>query len=333
MKMTNHNWSVYKFHSLRNVIDPKPQYQRGSVWRPRDKQLLIDSILRHFDIPKISLRSVSTHAYKYEVADGQQRLRAIWEFMDDAFPVADDCELKSCAGKLYSDLPTQHAATFSKFELVTSIAVQATSSEIRELFQRLQRGVQLSQPEIRNAIPSQLGDTVRTIATTHPFFPASAFSLERYKADDLVTHAFLIEVEKGKADLKAPQLRQLYRDYAAGVPASLPSKVMRILDIMHDMQGAVPKCIRLKWGFVDLYWVLSDIAARRTKIDPAAMAKRYVAFEARRLQYVSRPQQLLTGKPTQDKKDLFAYIEAFRTSGGLAENVKTRHRVLGNVLS
>jgi hypothetical protein len=284
-------------------------------------------------VPKIYLRSVATHAYKYEVADGQQRLRAIWDFMDDGFPVADDCELTRCAGKLYSDLPAAPKANFRKFRLVTAIALQATSSEIRELFQRLQRGVQLSQPEIRNAIPSQLGDTVRAMATNHPFFPASAFSLERYKADDLVAHAFLIEINKGANDAKAPHLRQLYRDHANGVAASLTAKVVRILDFMNDMQSAVPKCIRLKWGFVDLYWVLSEAIASKEKLDPVDVANRYVAFETRRLQYVSRPEQLLTGKPTADKKALFAYIEAFKTSGGLAENLKIRHRVLADVLS
>ncbi|MBI4449996.1 hypothetical protein HY634_02975 [Candidatus Uhrbacteria bacterium] len=32
--------------------DPKPAYQRGPVWTTKQKQLLIDSVLRDLDIPK-----------------------------------------------------------------------------------------------------------------------------------------------------------------------------------------------------------------------------------------------------------------------------------------
>jgi hypothetical protein len=332
MKMINQAWSLAKYHKLQKFIDPKPQYQRGSVWSPNDKQLLIDSILRHFDVPKIYLRSVVTGAFKYEVADGQQRLQTIWDFMDDKFPVSDDCKLTGCAKKLYSELPSNQRKDFDKFTLVTAIATQATSSEIRELFQRLQRGVQLSQPEIRNAIPSQLGDLIRSMAINHPFFPNSAFSLDRYKADDLIAHAFLMELRQEGTDAKAPQLRELYRNFAGSVPTSITRKVAQILDFMHQMQSFVPKCITLKWGFVDLYWVLSEAFAANQALDPAEIAKRYVAFESRRLKYVSRPEELLAGKSNASNKSLFNYIEAFKTSGGMSDNLRKRHDVLVKVL-
>ena len=34
-------------------IDPTPDYQRPPAWSRKQKQLLIDSILREFDIPKV----------------------------------------------------------------------------------------------------------------------------------------------------------------------------------------------------------------------------------------------------------------------------------------
>lgn len=68
------------------------------------------------------------------------------------------------------------------------------------------------------------------------------------------------------------------------------------------------------------------------KLDLKVLAEQYVAFEARRLSYISRPEALLEGKPSKSDKDLFKYIEAFKTSGGLSSNINARHRVLAAAL-
>ena len=62
----------------------QPTYQGyGGVWRLEQEQLLIDSVLRKIDIPKIYLREIKQNPYKYEVVDGQQRIRALLRFMND----------------------------------------------------------------------------------------------------------------------------------------------------------------------------------------------------------------------------------------------------------
>jgi uncharacterized protein with ParB-like and HNH nuclease domain len=43
---------------LRGEIDPAPDYQRGRVWSRRKQALLIDSILRGYDLPKLFVRDV-----------------------------------------------------------------------------------------------------------------------------------------------------------------------------------------------------------------------------------------------------------------------------------
>lgn len=333
MNVKNLTWTVEKFYDLRTKIDPRPQYQRGPVWLPKDKQLLIDSILRAYDIPKIYLRKVDTRAYTYEVADGQQRLMAIWEFLDDQYPLPNDSSISGTAGVVFSDLPAGLSKRILTFQLVTAVAYNASSSEIRDLFVRLQRGVQLSQPEIRNALPSQLGDTVRTMAATHKFCLISPFSTHRYKADDLVAHAFLLELSGGRGDLKAPDLRRMYVENASGVDDALVKHVMEVLDSLHEMQVWKPKCISRKWGFVDVYWVVSELKRKGHEIDPKTLAERYIAFEKRRIPYVSQPEKLLQGRRTKADRELYDYIEAFKTSGGLSANVMTRHRVLAKFLT
>lgn len=66
---------------LANDLRPKPEYQRGTVWKLPQKQGLIDSLLRGYQIPlffvhleekpNIFTGGVGTTAW---IVDGQQRL-------------------------------------------------------------------------------------------------------------------------------------------------------------------------------------------------------------------------------------------------------------------
>ena len=82
------------------------------VWTQSQKQLFIDSVLRNIDVPKIYLTNAISEEYEWEVVDGQQRLTAIWEFMDGKYPIDEDAkEVKDrstdheIADRFFDDLP------------------------------------------------------------------------------------------------------------------------------------------------------------------------------------------------------------------------------------
>ena len=82
-----------------------PDYQRPAVWSQAQKQLLMDTILRGYDIPKFYWRKVSSSPDNYEVVDGQQRVRAIWEFVEGKYRLSkttDKIGDYDVAGLLYS---------------------------------------------------------------------------------------------------------------------------------------------------------------------------------------------------------------------------------------
>ena len=83
-------WPLFTLSKKRKRIDTNPDYQRPAVWTKAQKQLLIDSILRDFDVPKIYLHEKNNDTY--DVIDGQQRIRAIWSFYDDEFALPKDAE-------------------------------------------------------------------------------------------------------------------------------------------------------------------------------------------------------------------------------------------------
>jgi len=76
MKMSKKPLPISTICSWQKRIDPTPDYQRPPAWTRKQKQLLIDSILREYDIPKMYWRSINRDdGVKFEVIDGQQRLR------------------------------------------------------------------------------------------------------------------------------------------------------------------------------------------------------------------------------------------------------------------
>ena len=58
MKTSPKPLSISTICGWQNRIDPTPDYQRPPAWSKKQKQLLIDSVLREYDIPKMYWLSV-----------------------------------------------------------------------------------------------------------------------------------------------------------------------------------------------------------------------------------------------------------------------------------
>jgi hypothetical protein len=328
MRVENQTWTIEKLQEMESKINPQPQYQRSAVWNLAAKQLLIDSILCKFDIPKIYLTARSVPGiYEYDVTDGQQRMRAIWAFLRDEFPLAGtsyrpDAPWRNCT---FANLFQDDRDHIMAFPLIIAVISDATSDEVRELFSRLQRGVRLNSAELRNSMPSQIGDAIRSIADSHIFFTGSSckFADTRFQHRELCALAFAVLLYKGEKDLKAPNLKQMYTDYARSVPEDVPGKAMKVLDLLQQVHTHSGDAVKTKWGYVDLCFFLSQHLDE--ELDTAAIGIKYAAFEKRRRLNTATPETLLEGgNPSASAKRLFTYIEAFKTSGAVAKNVRQR---------
>ncbi|MCA3060347.1 MAG: DUF262 domain-containing protein [Rhodocyclaceae bacterium] len=338
MRITQVVWGIYSASNRRTKIDPQPQYQRGLVWGQHQKELLIDSILRGYDIPKLYLRALNSGApYEHEVVDGQQRLRAIWDFKDNVFPLGDrsnDLEgFPPQEGKLFKDLPSELQERFLGFTLAIAEIRDAEEVEIRELFLRLQEGKSLNPAEKRNAMLGAMRDFIKGLAEDHPVFKRTRIKPERFEWDNLAAHVVCIEIAGGPTDVKAENLRLMYANHHHfDVGGSVAKKVKKVLSYMEKCFKDDTPELDIKWGFVDIYQAISllsesyDIKNRHAEIRGV-----YSSFEIER-RSISDPADLLEGTPSWSDRDLYEYIVAFIKDGGLRKNLEIRRGVYVNRL-
>jgi len=333
-------WPLSRLVAEKHRINLNPAWQRGAAWKSPRQALLIDSILRGMDIPKIYLRRTPPGAvHEYDAVDGQQRLRATWMFEADelALDLIDELppiDGHPVAGVRYSELHPDLKARFDNFQVSVADIVTASPDEISALFSRLQMGVSLNPAELRNALGGPLRHVIDAIATSHPFFLEGRIPDARYKRQDYVTHAFAMAAFRAERDIKALDLKRMILSYAAPDQATsvleLSARVGDALNVLEEVNRLTNLRITQKWIFVDLCWLVMQRQEAGVSVDPVLLAACYDAFEDERRRYSSAPEVLVQAGRTTSALDrhLYAYIQAFKLQAGTSANLQIRAQAL-----
>lgn len=226
--------TIMRIYSEKDEILLNPDYQRmGGVWTLEKKQLLMDSILNDYDIPKIYLHAFSREQRKadgfaYAVIDGRQRLEAIWQFIEGKFTLADDFvyqddESIRLARLGYSDIANGYPKIKIKFDsfVLPVVGVDTDDQElIEDMFSRLNEAVPLNAAEKRNALGGELVSAIRDVANHEFFSRCVAFGNKRYQHREVAARFILVEENirtLGKIiDTKKEYLDALARNYRTG---------------------------------------------------------------------------------------------------------------------
>jgi hypothetical protein len=133
-------------------LDISPNFQRRSVWSSSAKAFLADTILKGKPFPKIILMQEFKNGKTIRiVVDGQQRLRAIFDFINDGIKISR-AHNKEYAGRTFSELPEEMKEDFLQYEIGCDVLNAAPLSELLDIFARINRyTVKLNQQEMRNA--------------------------------------------------------------------------------------------------------------------------------------------------------------------------------------
>ncbi|MBX8516493.1 DUF262 domain-containing protein [Pseudomonas cichorii] len=201
------NTTIMFLYSEKDQIQLDPHYQRmGGVWTLEKKQLLIDSILNDYDVPKLyfhefSREQKSATGYGYAVVDGRQRLQTIWDFIDGDFSISEDFEYQRdpsihLANLTYEDVAKEFPKIRIAFDsFVLPVVGLSTDDEdlIEDMFSRLNEAAPLNAAEKRNAIGGDLVAAIRELATSDIFVRRVRFNNNRYKHREVAVRMLLVE--------------------------------------------------------------------------------------------------------------------------------------------
>lgn len=331
MKVESIQYSVEEMVLLRANVDPKPQYQRTPVWKLDRKRLLIDSILRGYDLPKFYLNDITGNAfYNFEVCDGQQRLRAIWEFYEDKFSLGKNVSYDNVPldNLKFSELSKDAKEHFQTFKLTIAKIVEADHNEIRDLFARLQKGMGLNQAELRRALSSHIGSYVESIVDNHIFFKKCGFPDLRNKHQDYIDHVIAFLVNGFANDFKGQSLQDVYMNVSPIQATQLIRDIANVLDDMEKINSFSVGIFRNKWAFVDSFILLYQFREKEKKVIPKEFTKAFNDFEVLRKSNNKNPRLLIEKvSPNDEEKRLYDYITSFTKDGSLKNNMKKRNDV------
>ena len=220
--------SVLVVYSERNEIELTPDYQRISgIWTREKRQLLVDSLINGFDVPKLYFHAFTppkikgSRKYRYAIIDGKQRLQAIWDFIDGRLRLDDDFlylrnEDIQAGGLTYPELAGKYPLIKARFDatILDILTINTDDVElIEDLFSRLNEAVPLNAPEKRNALGGPLPPVITKVAG-HPFFTKHIpFTDRRYRYRDLVAKFLYLEFTNGITNTKKVDLDTFVRDF------------------------------------------------------------------------------------------------------------------------
>jgi Protein of unknown function DUF262/HNH endonuclease len=273
------------------------EYQRGKSWEPVQKQVFVDSLFRGYPVPTIFLYKVTKKGLggesstKYEIVDGQQRIRAIVDYLTGGFSLLHTTDKKfripeslrqptPWSGRSYSDLSGSPLRDqLDNLELNVQIISEVKSpDEIRDLFIRLQSGTALTRQQVRDAWPGKIGPFVERIAGKLTTQPASKlFGLIDGRgarspddegddpfANDRTTAAQLLAIfiareksERNFVGISAPELDALYHEQSSFDPDGPSAKLFQQTLALTEQLLEVATAIARESG--------SDLAPRTKK--------------------------------------------------------------------
>ena len=264
-----------------------PEFQRNSVWPRVAKAYLIDTILNDRPMPLFFFqrgRSAQTGRPVYSIIDGQQRLKAIFDFIEDRFSLSASGNAPY-AGKHYSHLRPAHQDQIRTYDIMVEELSGYGDTDIRDIFVRMNKYVvKLSAQELRHAkAQGAFHDLVEKIAKWSWWRERRVFSptqVARMRAVEFAAELAILLAE-GPQDKKSA-VDLYYGEYTKSLPAgkSLARRLKEYLDLIDKWlpmlaQTRFRKPVDLYGliGAMDLYSTTRDLrkvknaGSKRTSLD------------------------------------------------------------------
>ncbi|HAV1236086.1 TPA: DUF262 domain-containing protein [Salmonella enterica] len=279
-------------------IDLQPDFQRGEVWTSSKKKLLIDTILREWQVPPIHV-ILNDDDITQEVLDGQQRLCTIRDFMDDKIKINGNLkpynnDLMEVHGSTFSRLPKKLKLKFERYAIRIFEIYEYEKGEPGELFNRLNQSLTLTGAEKRNAYVGgtrkQIKEFVNQLNDLNVGKEFLGFSDLRMAYHDLFARlGYLLELKDLTANPSDKDLEDLYREdrlFSDEVVTALQNAIYTIATIKDEVSNNsvnvhITKASIFSWLFF-ISMIYLEEGNTDTKND---IIKSFINFEVNRYNY------------------------------------------------
>ncbi|MGS4881859.1 DUF262 domain-containing protein [Photobacterium damselae] len=280
-----------------NSLDLQPDFQRAEVWNPAKKKVLIDTILRGWQVPPVHV-ILDEENYVQEVLDGQQRLSAIRDFMNDKIKVNGNIEplddsLQELDGLFYSALPDKVKNRFNRYSIRVFEIVEYNQGEPGELFNRLNESLKLTSAEKRNAyvgiLRKQMKHLVDTLKVNNVDSKFLGFSNHRLAYHDLfIKLCFLLEADDITASYTDKQLNDRARDdnkFPDEIIVSVSQAIEVFGDIKRKLENMEQKVHITKATFFSWLFFISNEYRGNSSFNKEDLINAFFKFEISRYKY------------------------------------------------
>src|SRR5688572_9394391 len=136
--------SWFRDRYLDGTLTIKPPYQRRPVWAMKQKCYLIESILLGFPIPEIYVHNITSPEgdTSFAIVDGQQRIRAVLQFIGAETDPDEEQFNKFVLDKLpgtspwkdktFAELTDPEKRNFYNYSLAVRLLQTDSESELRD---------------------------------------------------------------------------------------------------------------------------------------------------------------------------------------------------------
>ncbi|MHA3690356.1 GmrSD restriction endonuclease domain-containing protein [Akkermansia sp. AKK6] len=238
-----------EFDKGRLIVDSS--YQRRKVWLQPDKIRLIETILLDLIIPEVffwpSSIDSDTGEMVTHIVDGQQRITAIVEFLNNEYPLnkkylTDPAVIKRVGGKKFEELISEEKNKLWLYKMsIVDIDSTFTKENITQMFNRLNlTNYSLNSQEKRNSQSSMFGDKATELSNFEfwkKYKVFSALDARRMKDVEYCCSMYILANEGVVDQTNDRKINDYYKDFANSFDQEekLISKIKRGMDLIEKI--------------------------------------------------------------------------------------------------
>lgn len=322
-------------------------YQRRSVWSEKDKVRLIETILLQLVIPELFFWKADTDpetgVSTTHIVDGQQRIKAIYSFINNEFKLKPqyllDGNIKSeYSNKYFKDLDAETRKAFWNYQLmIIEIDSKATRDDIITMFNRLNlTDYSLNDQEKRNSVSGEFAALARELSDNPLWDEKRLFTgpdVKRMKDVEFCASIVLL-YRKGIIDqTDQSALNQAYEELQVGYKDAERDKEAVCAAIetisLFFVSDNVTKFLRRKAQLYTLFSVVFYMQRENIEVEQyqkdhlESFVKLYSIFDN---------DMDLTGEISDQEKNLFDWLKKYKLASSEGLNKHTNRMIRYNVM-